>query len=105
MKELLNKDQEKAEPDKVEQKTVPGWKGILGMLYILSGNLLMTASYTLTKILLRSSDRYTSFEIFAGRTIAQMICQETYYKCLQRKSKQEQEKSTENAKQKLMTYS
>lgn len=81
MNQLLEKKVEEGPPtleNKSKEEKAVAWKRILGMILIIADNCMMTVSYTITKTIFKQNDRFSTFEVFAARTIGQFICQETY---------------------------
>ena len=62
------------------------------MILIIGDNCMMTVSYTITKMLFRQSDKFSTFEVFAARTITQFLFQEAYNYFVNRKMKKNESK-------------
>ena len=60
------------------------------MVLILGDNSMMTLSYTFTKMLFKETDKLSTFEVFAARTVSQFICTEFYNYFLNRQKKKEE---------------
>lgn len=58
------------------------------MLIVFLDHFLVTVSYTIAKVLFKMNDRLSSFEVYAARTLSQMICQELYNYILNKRSKE-----------------
>ena len=65
---------------------------------------MMTVSYTITKVLFKQTDRFSTFEVFAARTIGQFVCQEMYNYFVNRSMKKNENKEIPIEDQKQMTY-
>ncbi len=65
------------------------------MILVIGDNSMLTLSYALTKLLYKSTDQYSSFEVFAARTVSQMLCQEIYNYFVNRKQQKQVDPAVE----------